>query len=183
VVTAVSDARSSANDQIAHAATVLKRSPRLRKLFEAICRGGNKPKTVAQLMKLTKFGQVEVLQLGGRLADQQLVHQTKVNGGTAYEKDRFYATNRTRILRLATNTGKLAMLPTKTSPRITTGPVRISVQGMKVRITELTCDDLDQFAAVKRIKAAPRRTISEKAFKAGIARIIGEGREISGLGR
>lgn len=175
MVTAVSDARSSANDQIAHAANVLKRSAKLRKVFEAICRGGKKPKAVSQLMKSTKFGQVELLQLGGRLADQQLVHKTKVNGVTAYEKDRFYAANRARILRLATNPGKLAALPTKTSPRMTTGPVRITVQGLKVRITELTCDDLDQFAKVKKIKTAPRRTISEKTFKAGVASIIGEG--------
>jgi len=175
VVAAVSDARSSANDQIAHAATVLKRSAKLRALFEAICRGGKKPKTVAQLMRLTKFGQVEVLQLGGKLCDQQLVHKAKVEGGTAYEKDRFYAANRARILRLATNPGKLAALPTKISPRAAAGQVRIVVQGLKVRITELTCDDLDQFAAVKKIASAPRRTISEKAFKTGIARLIGEG--------
>lgn len=173
-MTAVSDARSSANDQIAHAATVLKRSLKLRKLFESVCRGGKKPKTVAQLMKSTGFGQVEVLQLGGKLADQQLVHKTKVGGATAYEKDRFYAANRTRILRLATSPGKLAALPTKTSPRVSSGPVRIAVQGLKVRITELTCDDLDQFASVRKIKIASHRAISEKAFKAGIARIIGE---------
>jgi hypothetical protein len=175
VVTAVSDARSSANDQIAHAANVLKRSATLRKLFEAICKGGKKAKSVPQLMKATKFGQVRVLQLGGRLADQQLVHKTKVNGGTAYEKDRFYAANRAKILRLATNPSKLAALPTKTSPRTSSAPIRISVQGLKVRIAEITCDDLDQFVAVKRIKTAPRRTISEKAFKDGMARIIGEG--------
>jgi hypothetical protein len=175
VVTAVSDARSSANDQIAHAATVLKRSAKLRKLFEAICRGGKKPKSVGQLMKATKFGQVEVLQLGGKLADQQLVHKIKSNVGTTYEKDRFYAANRTKILRYATNPGKLAALPTKTSPRLSNGPIRIKVQGLKVRIAEVTCDDLDQFAAVNKFETAPQLSISERHFKNGIAKLIGEG--------
>lgn len=174
VVTATSDARSNANDQIAHAATVLRRSSKLREVFDAICRGGKKPKTVAQLIGSTKFGQVQILQLAGKLADQQLVHKIKGAGGTAYEKDRFYAANRQRILRLATNPVKLAALPTKTSPRAGTAPVRITVSGLKVRITQLTCDDLDQFVAVKKITAGPKRQISEKAFKLGITRIIGE---------
>ena len=113
MITSVSDARSNANDQIAHAATVLKRSARLRKMFEAICRGGKKPKTVSQLIKLTNYGQVEVLQLGGKLADQQLVHKTKVGKATAYEKDRFFAANRQKILRYALNPAGLRKLPTK----------------------------------------------------------------------
>jgi hypothetical protein len=83
--------------------------------------------------------------------------------------------NRTKILRYATNPGKLASLPTKTSPRAAGGPIRINVQGLKVRVAELTCDDLDQFTAVKKIATAPTRSISEKAFKRGITRLIGEG--------
>ena len=175
MVTPVSDARSNPNDQIAHAATVLKRSPRLRKMFEAICKGGKKAKAVSQLMRLTNYGRVEVLQLGGKLADQQLVHKTKVGTETAYEKDRFYTTNRSNILRYANNPSSLKNLPTKVSPSASgAGPLRVVVQGRKVRIKEITVDDIDQFTAVSKVKNAPVQRVSEKAFKNGIQKIIGE---------
>ena len=175
MITPVSDARSNPNDQIAHAATVLKRSADLRMMFETICKGGKKPKTASQLMELTKFSRVRVLQLGKKLADQQLVHQTKVGNETAYEKDRFYTRNRDKILRLATNPNSLKKLPTKVSPQASsTGPLRITVQGAKVRIKEITVDDIGSFAAVKKVKDAPDQVISENAFKTGIQRIIGE---------
>lgn len=126
-------------------------------------------------MKLTKYGRVEVLQLGGKLADQQLVHKTKVGTETAYEKDRFFAANRVKILRYATNPSSLKRLPTKVSPRTSSaGPLRVVIQGTKVRIKEITVDDIDQFAAVTKVKNAPRRVISENAFKKGVQKIIGE---------
>jgi hypothetical protein len=175
VVTSVSDARSNANDQIAHAATVLRRSKNLRTMFEFICRGGTKPKTVTQLMRLTKFSRIQVLQLGGRLADQQLVHKVKVEKETAYEKDRFFAANRDRILRYATNPNKLKNLPTKVSPRSKiTGPVRVTVKGVRVQIKVLTIDDLEQFKAVRKVSNSLGQPISESDFKKGVRRIIGE---------
>jgi len=175
LITPVSDARSNANDQIAHAVAVLKRSPKLRKMFEAIYRGGKKPKPVSQLMRLTDYGQVQVLQLGGKLADQQLVHKTRVGAEMAYEKDRFFAANRVKILRYANNPSNLKNLPTKVSPRASSaGPLRIVIQGRKVRIKEITADDIDQFAAVRRITTAPVQRISENAFKNGVQKIIRE---------
>jgi hypothetical protein len=51
-------------------------------MFDAICGGGSKPKSVAKLMELTGYNQVEVSQLAGKLADQQLVHKTKVGPNT-----------------------------------------------------------------------------------------------------
>jgi hypothetical protein len=59
-------------------------------VFEAVCKGGKKT-AVAQLMTITCFTRVKVLQLGGRLADQQLVHKTKRDGQTAHAKDRYLA--------------------------------------------------------------------------------------------
>ena len=175
MITSVSDARSNANDQIAHAATVLKGSAKLRKMFELICRGGSKPKTVTQLMEATGFTRVNVLQQGGKLADLQLVHQIKVGAETAYAKDRFFTRNRDKILRLSTNPKSLKKLPTKVSPQTSnTGPLRVIIQGAKVRIKEITIDDIDSFVAVKKVKNAPDRVISENAFKTGIQKIIGE---------
>lgn len=172
----VSDARSNPNDQIAHAANVLKRSERLRAVFKSVCGGGKKPKSVAQLMKATGYNQVAVLQLGGKLADQQLVHKVRAGGETLYEKDRFYAANRQKIIRLSTNPAKLKKLPTKYAPTgVSRGsPIRVSVTGAKIQIKEVTCDDFDQFSKVKKVKTATTRSISEKAFKKGITKLIGD---------
>jgi hypothetical protein len=172
----VSDARSNPNDQIAHAANVLKRSERRRVMFEAICKGGKRPKTVAQLMKATGYNQVAVLQLGGRLADQQLVQMIRDDGKTLYAKDRFYAANRVKIIRLATNPAKLKSHPTKYAPKTSSynGAIKVVVTGAKIQIGELTCDDFDQFSRVKKIRGAEPKKISESGFKKGITKLIGE---------
>ena len=172
----VTDARSNPNDQIAHAANVLRRSERLRKVFDAICRGGKKPKSVRKLTQATGYNNIVVLQMGGKLDDQQLVHKTRMNGQTLYEKDRFYAANRVKILRLATNSEKLKALPTKYSPKASAkgAIIQVSVAGAKIQISEVTCDDFDQFAKVKRIEKASSQPIPEAAFKKGITKLIGE---------
>ncbi len=174
---AVSDARSNANDQIAHAANALRSSPRRKKVFIEIYRGKKKAKTVAELMKATKLTQVAVLQDGGRLAGLHIVNQTKIDGKTAYEKDMFIATNKNKILALAGNPKKLKEYPTKYNQKSSDGGaglIRVIVQGAKVQITPVTCDDFDQFSKAKKIKAAAKKVISEKAFKAGILKLIGD---------
>lgn len=126
-------------------------------------------------MGLTKYGRIEVLQLGGRLADLQLVHKTKIGTETAYEKDRFFAANRAKILRFATDPGTLKHLPTKVSPRApSAGQLRVVIKGRKVRVRELTVDDIDEFAAVRKLNDGPVLRISENAFKKGIQKIIRE---------
>jgi hypothetical protein len=175
MVVAVNDIRSNPNEQIAHAVTTLKRSARLQEVFYAICRGGKKPKTVSQLMASTGKAQVAILQLGGKLDDAQLVHKTKVGRETAYAKDRFLASKRLTIQRMIKDPRKLARLPTKYSPRGTSGNVKITVPGAKIQIKEVTVDDFDQFAKIKRMKpptSAPK--ISERAFKDGVLKLIGE---------
>lgn len=174
---AVSDARSNPNDQIAHVAGALKSSPRRKKVFIAIYRGKKKAKTVSELMKATKLGRVPVLQDGGRLAGLHIVNQIKINGETAYEKDTFIAANKAKILALAGNPKKLKEFPTKYNQRSSdggSGPIRVTIRGAKVQITQVTCDDLDQFSKVKKVKSAVKQVISEKAFKDGVARLIGE---------
>jgi len=176
MITAVTDARSNPNDQIAHAATVLRRSDRLQKIFNAICKGGVKAKTVDQLMKKTGYGQVAVLQLAGKLADQQLVHKIKLNGETVYDKDRFYATNRAKIMRYATKPNALKTLATKYHPKGSAGTTIIRIPARRrIQAKVITCDDFDQFSKVKKVKDAPKKTMSERAFKQGIQKLIGEG--------
>lgn len=174
---AVSDARSNANDQIAHAANALRSSPRRKKVFIEIYRGKKKAKTVAELMKATKLTQVAVLQDGGKLAGLHIVNQIKIDGKTAYEKDVFIATNKNKILALAGNPKKLKEYPTKYNQKLSggeSGPIRVIVRGARVQIAPVTCDDFDQFSKAKKIESATKKAISEKAFKAGILKLIGD---------
>ena len=64
-------------------------------------------------MKATKLTQVAVLQDGGKLAGLHIVNQIKIDGKTAYEKDVFIATNKAKILALASNPKKLNEYLTK----------------------------------------------------------------------
>lgn len=174
---AVSDPRSNSNDQIAHAASALRSSPRRTKVFIEIYRGKKKAKTVPELMRATKLGQVAVLQDGGKLAGLHIVNQVKIDGRIAYEKDLFIATNKNKILALASNPKKLKEYPTKYNQRssgIPKASFRVIVQGAKVQITQVTCDDFEQFAKIKKVKSATKQVISEKAFKAGIQKLIGD---------
>ena len=174
MVVAVNDIRSNPNEQIAHAVAVLKRSARLRDVFDAICKGGTKPKTVSQLMATTGKDQVAILQLGGKLADAQLVQKTKVGRETAYAKDRYLASKRAAIHRMIKDPKKLANLPTKYSPRGGGGIAKVIVRGAKIQIKEVTVDDFDQFAKIKKMKPTPAPKISERAFKDGVLKLIGE---------
>ncbi|MEJ1967429.1 MAG: hypothetical protein WDN03_02140 [Rhizomicrobium sp.] len=82
--------------------------------------------------------------------------------------------NKSKVLQLVANPAKLKALPTKYSPSVRAGPVRVIVQGAKVKIVEITADDFDQFAKIKKIESAPPKTVSERAFKDGIQALIGE---------
>ena len=181
---AVSDARSNANDQIAHAANALRKSERRKKVFIAIYKGKKKAKTVAEIMKATKLKQVAVLQDGGKLAALHIVNQIKIDGKTAYEKDPFIATNKPKILSLASSPEKLKKYPTKYNQPAAakSGPLRVIVQGAKIRITPTTIDDFDQFAKAKKVKTPLTRTITEKVMKGGVCKLIGEKGEFNDWG-
>lgn len=181
---AVSDARSNPNDQIAHAANALRLSVRRKKVFVQIYRGKKKAETATELMKATKLTHVAVLQEGGKLAGLHIVNQIKIDGKTAYEKDPFIATNKKKILALANNPQKFKSYPTKYNQKTSAnfGPFRVIVQGAKVQIASVTCDDFDQFSRVKKIKVAPKKVISEKAFKKGILKLIGDKGEFQDWG-
>ena len=107
----VSDARSNRNDQIAHAANVLGKSKDRIAVFTAIYFGKKKVKTVQEIHIATKLSRKRVLEEGKRLEVGQVIHQTKLDGDTAYEKDGFYAGVKARILVLAKNRKKLDSFP------------------------------------------------------------------------
>jgi hypothetical protein len=176
----VSDARSNTNDQIAHAATVLGKSKDRIAVFKAIYFGKKKVKTVQEISdKTRRLSRKRVLEEGKKLAVAQVIHQTKFNGDTAYEKDDFYAGVKGRILSLAGNRRKLDSFPTKTNPRGRgggTSVIKIRVPRRRINAELITLDDIDSFSKVRRKKdnLADIKGISEAKFKNGVKRILNE---------
>jgi len=173
----VSDVRSNPQDQIAHAATVLRKSEARRKVFRFIYRGKSKVKTVSEIAEGTGLSDIQVLKQGRALADNRIVKQTKVNKKTAYEKDRFYSQKRNRILSLAESPQKLARFPTKVNPRALRGRLEVIRLPKKLfDIQRITLDDIDSFRKVRtsRKLRSGNTPIPETVFKRGIQKILGE---------
>jgi hypothetical protein len=178
----VSDARSNANDQIAHAARVVGSGARAR-VFEAISFGKKRVKTVDEIAKKTRLDRKAVLTHGRALVNNQIVRQVKRDGVTAYEKDDFYAHNKKKILEAAADRRKLEAIPTKTSPKITLTIVERAIKDARARVRQVTVDDIDSFSKVRSIADFEDVPIlKEREFKAGIQRILGEKGEFSDWG-
>ena len=173
----VSDARSSPNDQIAHAAKVIGKSKHRAAVFKTIYQGKKKVKTVKEIEDATGLSRVRVLQEGGKLANNYVVHLTKKDGMTAYEKDFFFSAQKTKILSLAQNRKKLAKFPTKSTPRpMSTDLVTIHIPRQRIQAKSITIDEIDSFVRVRKIsnfngKPTP---MLESAFKNGIKQILRE---------
>ncbi len=182
---AVSDVRSNAADQIAHAVEVLGRSRQRLAIFKAIYRGQKQVKTVNEIATATGIKRVRVLQEGRRLADNQIVTQVRAAGMTAYRKDRFYSAQKDRIVRLVQNPVARAALPTKTRPKPTwPKSTAISMPTQRIQVRHITIDDIDSFHRVTEVRAEPGEytAMAETRFKKGIARILGEGGQFSDWG-
>lgn len=181
----VSDARSNPSDQIAHAVDVLGRATQRIAVFKAIYHGKKHVKTVNEIAAATGLDRMRVLQEGRRLADNYLVNQIAVAGGTAYEKDRFYSIQKTKILRLVQDPAAFAGFPTKTRPRTTLPNVLpIGLPRRSIQVRYITVDDLDSFFRVRDVRVQPGdyKPIPETRFKAGIAKILGEGGDFKDWG-
>lgn len=172
----VSDSRSNPKDQIAHAAEVLGRSQKRRKVFEAIFHGKKRIKTVEEICKNTNLSRKQVLKAGKHLAKNDIVHQTKMNGDTAYEKDDFYQVNKATILRLADDRNKLKTYPTKVNPRVAIQVETIRLPAPFVRIRQITVDDIDSFENVRTVEelSALSEPPLERIFKEGVQKILRE---------
>src|SRR2546425_5074560 len=173
----VTDTRSNANDQIAHAVKVIGRSKQKRDVFAFVYRNQRPFKKVSDMMKALKLRRIDVLDAGKALADNGIVTRKKIEGETAYGKDAFYRHYRTRILALVGNPQKLKALPTKTNPQGTVKVAKIVVpKGLFVKATLITVDGIDSFSKVARISPASvqEQRMKEQKFKKGIQRIIGE---------
>ena len=174
----VSDVRSNAREQIAHAVEVLGRSKARIAVFSAVYRGKKKIKSVNDIAASTSLSRIRVLQEGLRLASNDVVEQLRVAGGTAYRKYPFYATNKARILKLVRNQGALTQFRSKTRQPPAAAPqlVKVKLKVAPPRIRHLTVDDIDNFEKVREVEVlvGTYKRIPEKVFKRGVARILKE---------
>jgi len=171
----VTDVRSSPNDQIAHAARVIGRSTDRRKIFEAICRGKKKTKTVTELEQMTNLPRKRILEEAVKFYNDHIFQQVKGGKDLAYQKDSFYCQHKKRILRLAGNKRELDNFPTRTNPR--TRAVSFSIPRDMVNARQLTIDDIDSFSRVRSVAGPPDGAaipIEEDQFKRGLKGILGE---------
>jgi hypothetical protein len=178
MVVNVTDARSSPSDQIAHAVKVLGRSKDRLAIFKAIYHGKQQAKTVENIHKMTGLARKRILEEAIKLAKNQIVHQSKKDGDTAYVKDSFYAAQKIKILALVKDPKQLARFPTKTTPRpIGSSTITIQIPQQRVRARLITIDEIDSFSKVRKNYDNADKTfkpILETKFKEGIKRILGE---------
>ena len=173
----VTDPRSNAADQIAHAVDVLGRATQRIAVFKAIYTGKKVVKTVNEIATATGLDRIRVLQEGRRLADNQIVRQIRAAGTTAYEKDRFYSAQKSKILRLVQDPVAYASFPTDARPKLSLPKaIRIEVPTAIVKIRLITIDDIDSFSRVRRLRLEPQRlqALEEARFKNGVATILNE---------
>lgn len=179
----VSDIRSNAPEQIIHAVDLVKGKARQRRaIFEAIYRGKKKIKTVSELISVipgssVRKKRIRVLQEGGKLAANEIVHQIKdkKSGHTAYEKIPFYSKNYKKILDLALNPQKVKKISTKRTS-IPNHYIKIYTDP-SVKYQQITIDDIDSFKRVRgtlpSVKRSPLK-LSEETIKSVFKKIIGE---------
>jgi predicted nucleotide-binding protein len=119
----VTDVRSNAQDQIAHAARVIGRSQQRLDVFRAIYTGKNNFRTVSELAQMVNVPAMQILQRAGELASNLIVTKVKVETKsgkeTAYQKDAFLAAHKDEIIARVLNP-KLAEIETKKTRTVIT---------------------------------------------------------------
>ncbi len=171
----VTDVRSNPQDQIAHAARVIGRSERCRRVFSAIYQGKKKIKAVSEIERITGLDRMGVLQEAGKLCDNDIAKKTKVGKELAYEKYPFYTQNKDKVLRLAGNRKALDKFPTKTNPSTKGATISLTFPRNMTNVVQITVDGIDSFSKIKGLSSSQSLIpIDEKKFKEGMQKILGE---------
>lgn len=172
------DPPANANEYIAHAAHVVGRGKARPNVFDAIYAGKKQVKTVTELMKLTNLSRVRVLQEGGKLAANHIVDQKRIAGETCYAKLRFIQHHKGKIRDLAGNPGKLKSYPTKRSSASQRPGrwIKVDMKLDRAKVRQVTLDDIGSFSAARSVPVQGHlpKSVSEKQFKEGVQRVIGQ---------
>lgn len=169
-----SDFASNANEQIAHVAKKIGRSPQKRAVFEVVYSHKAKARTVDEIVARTRLTRIQVLKIGSAL-DGIAFDRIILNGKIAYARRREYHAYKSQILDLAGNLKKAAKFPTKRKVTVNL-PKSVFLSISRAKAKRIYIDDVTSFGKVKRVKNAGSisASISEDQFKCGIQLIIGE---------
>jgi hypothetical protein len=169
--TSVNDSLPTVDERIVNAAKIIGGSGIRQTVFQRVYFGKQKLKTVKEIAKSTGLQEKVVLGAGKHLADNGVIAQTKIpKKGTAYGKDKFCASHYRKILDYAKKPTKLVKAKRELRGGSVTN-ININQQGVRIRVKQITCDDVDNFKLVRRINVAVKRKIPEKQFKYGIAKL------------
>jgi hypothetical protein len=179
----VSDSLSNTNEQVEQAAKAIGRSAIHRKVFEAIYKGKQRVKSADEIARRSKLTRKQVLTSGKRLASRHIVEQVGNYRDTSYRKIDFFHTHKHQILSLAGNAKKLAALPTKRRQTVSI-PQTITLRTKGASAVRISIDDVQSFSKVKKVNDDGNlpESVSEKAFKEGVQRIICEGGQFTDWG-
>lgn len=164
----VSDTLSNVDENIVNAAKIVGKSQHRQRIFEHVYFGKKQFKTVMEIAKALRITEKHVLTVGKRMVDNGIIVAKKVGVRTAYGKVAFCAAHKTRILAYARSPSKLSKVSTKSSPKSVTN-ITIKHQGVKIRVNQITLEDIDEFKPAKKIRVAVPRKVPERQFKYGIA--------------
>lgn len=145
----VADVRANHNENIQFAVKIIGRSVARLKVFEAVYKGQKPGKTVKEISALTGLNNVRVLQEGTKLADNHVIRKERKGGETVYLKDRFYNTNKNKVLSLIRNPEQKKKYPTKQEPAGSTKSITIKIKGSKPSFSQITIDEIDSFSNAK----------------------------------
>jgi hypothetical protein len=177
MVQSVGDYRSNRNEHIVHAIDVLRKSVRRQKVFLEIYKGKKQFKTVEEIRKATGLSQVAVLQEGTKLFNEQIVERKKIEGKMAYGKVGVFTVNKPKIVSGLKKHASIIekKYPTKQVPKVAASRTVIKLaQGLKVRASSIECDDVGEFAKVRKCSIGPRIRMSEARIKAGFAKLLSD---------
>lgn len=169
---------ATSEETIQKIATELSRSDRKYRVFEAVYRGGNKPKDAKVLSQLTGLDEIAVLQLATPMAHQQYFEPLRIGKRVAFKKHHHINAVKHRILRMAKNPDLLKKHASSRTPRQTLSIKVDSRKRTEIAVSEIFIDDVEEFKDVLDLKAAklpalePER-LPEKVFKYGVASILG----------
>ena len=166
-------------------------SENLERWSGALARGGDKLEVfnVVYSSKRTRWTAKEISQklagaispyqvphLGKKLVGDGMLHQVPGSWPVIYTKIPEIQHYKRRILALVKNASRRRALATKRKPQVN---VKVHVSGRSTvlrRAVEITIDDIDQFARVRKSKkkSPSLRPLPERKFKRGLLKLFGE---------
>lgn len=170
------DLASNEPEQIQRVAKAVGTSALKSAVFNAVYYHKAQRRTVAEIVQMTGLDRIQVLKAGAALRGVAF-DQEKHSGDIAYVKRFGYQRHKRQILRLAADRRARDALVTKRNSKVTVKlPKSVLVPTTGAKVKRIYIDDVREFAKAKKVKGDAKlpQSVSEKQFKEGIQRIIGE---------